>query len=256
MGGLIACFRRAAGQQPLKIPRVGVLWFASSADPVTGLSNARFYQRLAELGYVQGKTITVDIRYAERDLQRLDELARDFVARGVDIIVTPAVAASVAARKATTTIPIVMVYAGNPEGAGLIGSLARPGGNVTGTSNISLGGKQVEMIRELIPRLGKIAILYNPTNAGAAPTLAELTTVARSFNIGVVGAEVTRIEVVRPGLSRPLRHGRRVRRQDSQGRQTGRPSGPAAAQVRAANQRQDREGARVDHPAVAVAACG
>ena len=193
-GALIAGTWRVSGQQPSKIPQVGVLWFATSPDPVVGLSNVRFRQRLAELGYVEGKTIMVDVRYAERDLQRLDELARDFVARGVDIIVTPAVAASVAARKATSTIPIVMVHAGNPEGAGLIASLARPGGNVTGTSNISLGGKQVELFRELIPRLGKLAVLNNPTNAGVAPTLGELTAAARSFNIGVVGAEVTRVE--------------------------------------------------------------
>src|SRR5206468_891592 len=106
----------------------------------------RFRQRLVELGYVEGKTIRLDVRYAERDTQRLHELAREFVASEFDVIVAPAVAASIAVRQATSTIPIVMLHAGNPVGAGLIASLARPGGNVTGTSNILLGGKQVELL--------------------------------------------------------------------------------------------------------------
>jgi putative ABC transport system substrate-binding protein len=184
----------AGAQQPSKIPRVGVLWFASSDDPVTGWSNARFRQRLVELGYVEGKTIRLDVRYAERDTQRLHELAREFVASEFDVIVAPAVAASIAVRQATSTIPIVMLHAGNPVGAGLIASLARPGGNVTGTSNILLGGKQVELLRYLVPRLAKLAVLVNPTNAGTASTLADLTAAARSFNVSVTVAEVSRVE--------------------------------------------------------------
>ncbi len=106
-------------------------------------------------------------------MQRLNELARELVESKVDIIVHPAVAATTAARHATSTIPIVMVHAGNPIGAGLIASLARPGGNVTGITNMLLGGKQVELIRELVPRVAKLGVLINPTNAGAGPVTCE-----------------------------------------------------------------------------------
>ena len=130
---LVARACPTSGQQPAKMPRVGVLYFGSVGP---GSGNERFRQRLAELGYIEGRTIVLDIRYANGDTQRLEQLAGEFVASGVDIIVTMAVTASVAARRATSTIPIVMLHAGNPVGAGLIASLARPGGNVTGTSNI------------------------------------------------------------------------------------------------------------------------
>ena len=193
-GGWIVSTWPAMGQNPSKLPRVGVLWFAASADTVPGPSNARFRQRLSELGYVDGKTIAIDIRYAERDMRRLDELARELVASGVDIIVAPAVAGSVAAKQATSTIPIVMVYAGNPVGAGLIANLARPGGNVTGTSNILVGGKQVQLLREVVPRLARLVVLVNPNNAGVPPSLDEAETAARGFNIKLMVAEVTRVE--------------------------------------------------------------
>jgi putative tryptophan/tyrosine transport system substrate-binding protein len=178
-------------QQPAKIPRIGVLWFGA---PVPGLDIVRFRQRLAELGYLEGKTILIDMRYAERDTPRLQQLARELVASGVDVIVTPGVAASVAARQATSTIPIVMLHAGNPVGAGLIASLARPGGNVTGTTNLFLGGKQIQLLHELLPRLAKLAVLVNPSNAGAAPALAELSAAARGLDIALTVVEVSRVE--------------------------------------------------------------
>lgn len=126
---------------------------------------------------------------------RLNELARELVASKVEIIVAIAVAATIAARQATSTVPIIMLNAGNPIGAGLIESLARPGGNVTGSSNIALGGKLVELLHELVPGLGKLAILANPTNAAVLPARADIADAARRFNIGmVVHAEVTRVE--------------------------------------------------------------
>jgi len=116
------------------------------------------------------------------------------VASKVDVIVTPSVATSTAARRATSTIPIVMVHAGDPVGAGLIASLARPGGNVTGTTNLSLGGKQVELIRELVPRAVKLAMLVNPSNAGTRTYVADATETCRNLNCGITVAEVTRDE--------------------------------------------------------------
>jgi putative ABC transport system substrate-binding protein len=193
-GALIARVGPVSAQQPAKIPRVGVLLFGSPALPLHRSGSARFRQRLAELGYIEGKTIVLEMRYAEHDPQRLPRLARELVAGGVDIIVTPAVAASVAASQTTRTIPIVMLHAGNPVGAGLIASLARPGGNVTGTSNFSLGGKQVQLLREVVPRLTRVAVLANPTNANTPPTLAELSQAARSFDVTLTVVEVSRTE--------------------------------------------------------------
>jgi putative ABC transport system substrate-binding protein len=194
-GALIAGAWPASGQQPTRIPRIGVLWFGASNDSFRHANIGVFRQRLAELGYVDGKTILIEERFAEGSTPRLNELARELVASKVDIIVTQAVAATVAARQATSTIPIVMLHAGNPIGAGLIESLARPGANVTGTSNILLGGKLVELLHEVVPRLGTLAVLANPTNAGVPPALADVADAARRFNISVVvHAEVTRAE--------------------------------------------------------------
>jgi putative ABC transport system substrate-binding protein len=149
---------------------------------------------LRELGYVEGQNILIDDRYADGDSQRLDALARELVAAKVDVIVASALAATVAARQASDTIPIVMVHAGNPVGAGLIASLARPGGNVTGTMNVPLGSKQVQLIREVVPRVAKLAVLANPTNALATVILSEIADAARTFGINVVVVEVSRTD--------------------------------------------------------------
>ena len=193
-GGVLVASRTARGQRAVKIPRVAILVFGARQGYMINAWLARFRQRLQELGYVEGKTILIEDRYAEGNAQRLSELARELAASNVDVIVAQAVAATTAARQATSTIPIVMVHAGNPVGAGLIVSLARPGGNVTGTTNLPLGGKHVDLLRELVPRVTKLAILANPTNAGAPSFVAAMTNGARKYNIGVVMAEVSRAE--------------------------------------------------------------
>jgi putative tryptophan/tyrosine transport system substrate-binding protein len=193
-GALIAVAWPSSGQQQATIPRVGVLFFGASSDPFVAPHMAVFRQRLAELGYVDGKTILIDERFAEGSMPRLNELASELVASKVDIIVTQAVAATTAARRATSTIPIVMMHAGNPIGAGLIESLARPGGNVTGTSNILLGGKLVELLHEVVPRLGKLAMLANPTNAAVSPARADVADAARRFNMSLVFVPVAQAE--------------------------------------------------------------
>jgi putative ABC transport system substrate-binding protein len=194
IGGLTAAARMAMAQRPLKAPRIGALWFASSSDPSPRKHFALFRQRLRELGYIEGKTLFIDERFAEGKVQLLNEFAREFVDAKVDIIVAPAVAAATAARRATDTIPIVMLHAGNPIGAGLIVSLARPGGNVTGTANPILPGKRLELMRELVPHMTRLAVLINPTNAGASSFVAGMNDAARSFNISVAVVEVTRTE--------------------------------------------------------------
>jgi putative ABC transport system substrate-binding protein len=163
-------------------------------DPMLLRFRSVFRQRLSELGYVDGKNILIDERSAEVHAERLSELARELVASKADVIVASAVAASSAARQATSTIPIVMVHAGDPVGAGLIASLARPGGNVTGTTNLSFGGKQVELMRELVPRAVKLAILLNPSNANARRYVADATETGRSFNLDIAVVEVARVE--------------------------------------------------------------
>jgi len=193
-GALLVGIGHARGQPQARIPRVGMLVLGLAEDAYSKRAFAVFRQRLAELGYVEGKTVLIDARYAEGSGQRLTELARELAASKVDVIVTVAATATVAAQQATSTIPIVMVHAGNPVGTGLIATLARPGGNVTGTTNLPLGGKLVDLIRELVPRIAKVAVLTNPTNPGAAPFVTAMSDAARSSNIDVVLAEVSRAE--------------------------------------------------------------
>jgi len=168
-----------------------VLWALPAGDPTVLQWRSIFLKRLSALGYVEGKSIVIEERSAEGHPERRAELARELVASKVDIIVTPTVTTSTAARRATSTIPIVMVHAGDPVGAGLIASLARPGGNVTGTTNLLLGGKQVELIRELVPRAVKLAMLVNPSNAGTRTYVADATETCRLLNCGIAVAEVT-----------------------------------------------------------------
>ena len=191
---LIAGPGRSVGQQPTKPARVAIIWPASSTDPLPQRFSAVFRQRLRELGQVEGKTLLVDERFADGITQRLGELAREMVQAKAAVIVAPTVAAAVAARQATDTIPIVMVFAGNPVGAGLIASLARPGGNVTGTSNLPLGGKHVDLMREINPRLTRLAVVVNPSNAGSGIFITSMSEAARSVGIDVTIVEVARAE--------------------------------------------------------------
>jgi putative ABC transport system substrate-binding protein len=192
--GLLVAPRLSRGQPKPKIPRIGVLWFGTMDTPGGSRNRSVFRQRLSALGYVEGKNILLEERSAEGNPERLGALAREFVASKVDVIVTPSVSASRAARQATSTIPIVMVHAGDPVGAGLIASLARPGGNVTGTANLSYAGKHVGLVRELVPRAAKLAILLNPSNALAHNYVTDAMEAGRSLNLSITFAEVARVE--------------------------------------------------------------
>src|SRR5438552_9870029 len=191
---MLAAPRFSRGQAPSKVSRIAILWFGSMDTPAALQDRLAFRQHLATLGYVEGKNIVIEERSAGGNPERLREFAREFAARKVDVIVTPAVTASRAARQATSTIPIVMVHAGDPVGAGLIASLARPGGNVTGTTNLSLGGKQVELMRELVPRAVKLGVLVNPSNAGTRSYVVDVMETGRRFNLIIAVVEVTRVE--------------------------------------------------------------
>jgi len=192
--GLLFAPWLAHGQTKSKIPRIGILWFGSMDTQAAARNRSAFRQRLSALGYVEGKNIVIEERSAKGNTERLRELARELAASKVDVIVTPAVTASRAARQATSTIPIVMVHAGDPVGAGLIASLARPGGNVTGTMNLSYAGKQIELMRDIAPRAVKLAILLNPSNANAPRYVTDAMEAGRKFNLSLAVAEVARLE--------------------------------------------------------------
>jgi putative ABC transport system substrate-binding protein len=140
---------------------------------------------LRELGYVEGKNMTFDIRWAESDAERLLELARDLVRLRVDILVTQGTAATRAAKDATSTIPIVMLAAGDAVGAGLIASLANPGGNVTGSSFLGpqLYAKQLELLKDAVNGITRVAVLVNPDNPSSRPVLRTMKVSAHSMKI-------------------------------------------------------------------------
>jgi putative ABC transport system substrate-binding protein len=169
----------ARGQVTAKLPRMG---FLTVGGP--NFTELAFFDGLRELGYVDGRTIVVDRRSAEGDQSRLPALAAELVRARPDVIVTMVTAASIAASRATTTVPIVMVAVGDPVAAGIVGSLARPSGNVTGTSSLSTAaiGKQIDLIREILPRAARVAMLWNPGNAVFQQQLlgAALTAAARA----------------------------------------------------------------------------
>jgi len=197
----------AGGEAKTSIPRVAMLSFGSrgGGNDTTLMSSAALLvrARLTELGHVDGKTIRFEESYADGDPQRLTQLARELVESKPDVIVAIAAAATGAVRQATSTIPIVMAHAGDPIATGVAVSLSHPGGNITGTTSMipDLGVKQVELLRELLPRLAKLGVLANPTNAGAPALLANVKEAARRFNMSVVVAEVTRAEDFDKALS-------------------------------------------------------
>src|SRR5262249_46354499 len=158
-GAAVAWPLAARGQQATKVPAIGIL---GSGTPATqGHWYAAFVQRLRELGWIDGRTVAIEYRWAEGRDGRAAEIAAEFVQRKVDVIVTSATAGVVAAKQATSVIPIVFAAAGDPVGTGLVASLARPGGNVTGLSiqQTDLAGKRLELLREVIPSVRRLAML-------------------------------------------------------------------------------------------------
>jgi putative tryptophan/tyrosine transport system substrate-binding protein len=155
-------------------------------------ATAAFTDALRELGWVEGKNVAFERRYAENRLDRLAEFAAELVHLNVDVIVAEGTLAPLAAKRATSTIPIVMTVAGDPLGSGLVESLARPGGNVTGMSLMApdLGGKRLELLKELLPRLGRVAVLWNATNPYAALVYKQTQAAGRTLGIKVQSLEV------------------------------------------------------------------
>jgi putative ABC transport system substrate-binding protein len=163
---------------------------------------AAFVQRLRELGWIEGRTIAIEYRWAEGRAERAAEIAAELVQRKVDVIVTSGTAVVVAAMQATSVIPIVFAAAGDPVGTGLIASLARPGGNVTGLSNqvLDLAGKRLELLREIVPGLGRLALLGNVGNPVVVLDMREAQAAARTLGLEVTTLEIRRGEDIVPAF--------------------------------------------------------
>jgi putative ABC transport system substrate-binding protein len=144
---------------------------------------------LRDIGYVEGVNIVIDYRWAEGQYDRLPALAAELVHANVDVIVTHGTPGSLAAKRATTLVPIVMAIVGDPVVTGIVASVARPGGNITGQSFFSpeLRGKRIELLKEVMPGIAQVAVLFNPRSAASEPELRALEVVARSLDVGVQG---------------------------------------------------------------------
>ena len=184
-GGLLAAPLAAQGQQAAKVPRIGFLGNSTAALEANLVGP--FREGLRDLGYVEGQNILIEYRWAEGKYERFPALIAELIALKVDVIVTAGTPAALAVKKATTSIPLVMAAVGDPIGVGLVASLARPGGNVTGLSAIApeLEGKRLELLREVVPKLSHIAVLWNPDNPFQPGSLKETRAAAQVLGIKV-----------------------------------------------------------------------
>jgi len=187
---LVGCVAMAHAQQARKVPRIGVLL---SGTPASFSPRTKaFLQGLRDLGYIEGKTITIEWRWGKDRVEQLPELAAELVRLNADVIVTNGTTASKALQNATRTIPIVMVVVGDPVGTGLVESLARPGGNVTGLSNLTpeSSGKRLELLKEVVPTASRVAVLLNPANPTNPLQLRETQAAAPAFGMTLLSLEV------------------------------------------------------------------
>src|SRR5262244_192691 len=178
-------------QQTKKIPRIGYLGVNPRSVNLARIE--AFQQGLRELGYSEGKNIVIEWRSAEGKVDRLPALASELVRLKVDIIVTNGPTSTRPAKEATVTIPIVMAQDNDPVGNGFVASLARPGGNITGLATLApeLSGKQLELLKEIVPKLSRIAVLGNSMNPGNAQALKETQLAARELGLQVYSVEVS-----------------------------------------------------------------
>ena len=200
-GGLLltAEARRARAQQPAKIPRIGIIDDAPMWQT--------FRQALRELGYVEGQNISYEYRYGEGAPDRLATVAAELVRRPVDLIATYGTPATYAAKEATATIPIVMIGVGDPVRAGLVASLARPGGNITGNTVLSpdLGPKRLQILREAIPNVKRVIYVANPDNASNVIALEETKIAASAAGMALIPVEARAVGDFEPAFAAIIR---------------------------------------------------
>jgi len=187
---LLALCTPAEAQQSKKIPRIGLL--AAVSPSVISARIEAFRQGLRELGYVEGKNIVIEWRYAEGKPDRLRELAAELVRLKVDVIVSWGPPVTRSAKEATSTIPIVMAFDNDPVGNGFVTSLARPGGNITGLSALypEISGKRLELLKEVVPKLSRVAVFETSTNPGNAQSLRETELAAGALGVHLQSLDV------------------------------------------------------------------
>jgi putative tryptophan/tyrosine transport system substrate-binding protein len=200
LGGAAGALPLAArAQQPAKVPTIGFL--GASTPSGQSKSVTAFVQRLRELGWIEGRTVTIEYRWGEGRNERFADIAAEFVRLKVDVIVTSGVAALVV-KQATSVIPIVFAVAADPLGTGLVASLARPGGNVTGLSTqfADTGSKRLEILREAAPGLRRLAIIGNVGYPASVLEMSEVQAAARTFGLEVATLEIRRAEDIAPAF--------------------------------------------------------
>jgi putative tryptophan/tyrosine transport system substrate-binding protein len=188
----------ARAQQPAKLPTIGYL--GPSTLSAMSQWTASFVQRLRELGWVEGRNVAIEYRWAEGRAERPAEIAAEFVRLKVDVIVTYSTLPVIAAKQATSVTPIVFAAANDPVGTGLVASLARPGGNVTGLSvqQYDLAGKRLELLREAVPGLRRLAIMANVSNPGPVLEMGEVEAAARALGLEATTFKIRRAEDIAP----------------------------------------------------------
>jgi putative ABC transport system substrate-binding protein len=201
IGGTAAAWPLAArAQQPAKLRTIGYL---GSGTPSADSQNlAAFVQRLRELGWVDGRNVAIEVRWAEGRVERYAEIAAEFVGVKVDVILTHNTPPVLAAKQATSVIPIVFASAGDPVGTGLVASLARPGGNVTGLSSqaADVGAKRLELLREVVPGLRRLAIMGNAGNPLTVLEMGEVQAAARTLGFEVATLDIRRADDITPAF--------------------------------------------------------
>ena len=201
IAGSAAAWPLAARAQPrANLPTVGFL--VPGTRSVWSEWVAAFARRLRDLGWIEGHTVAIDYRWAEEKKERFDEIAAEFVRLNVDVIVTAGTPTVLAAKKATSLIPIVFATAGDPVAAGLVASLARPGGNITGLSLQipDLAGKGIQLLREVVPALRALAMMGNVGNRSTVLEMAEIQAAAETLGLKVVKFEIRRAEDIAPAF--------------------------------------------------------
>ena len=188
--GLLTAPLATEGQQAKKVHRIGVLG-AGSPSGYAHLVGA-FRQGLRDLGYVEGKNLVIEYRWAEGNYDRLADLAAELVRLKLELIVTHGTPGTLAAKRATTTIPIVMAVSGDAVATGLVASIARPGGNITGSSFLfpELTAKRLELLKEAVPRVTRVAVLLNPGNPANGPALKAMEAAAKSLKLELLQFQV------------------------------------------------------------------
>jgi putative tryptophan/tyrosine transport system substrate-binding protein len=204
---LFAVGGSAEAQQPVGIPRIGILAPLSVSSFSGRLEGLR--KRLRELGYVEGENIVIEYRYAEGKPERLPELATELVQLKVDVIVTAANAGIIAAKKASATIPIVFGAATDPVGSGLVSSLARPGGNITGLSNMApnLDGKRLELLKEAFPKVARTAFLWSSGGLRGNSSLTDMEAAAKAVGLKLLSLPVRSLDDFESAFARAKRDG-------------------------------------------------